>query len=127
MKKLCLVLFLMIAVSSFMAGCANHNTAEESGPVLGIYELQEADEPVKPNLVLEEQNRFVFNYSALSSYLPIGSYEVDQDYLTLKTDDGEYQYVFEIKNNTLVFHQEESSPISLGNVEDGSVFVIQEK
>ena len=127
MKKLCLALFLVIAVSSFIAGCADNKTTEESGPVLGIYELQESDEPVKPSVVLEEQNRFVFNYSALSSYLPIGDYEVDEDYLTLKTDDGEYQYVFEMKNNTLVFHQEESSPISLGDVEDGSVFVVRGK
>ncbi|MEL7656549.1 MAG: hypothetical protein AAGU75_11650 [Bacillota bacterium] len=92
-----------------------------------VYELQETNEPVKPRVVLKDHEQFVFTYSSLSSYLPIGTYEINKDQLILETDDGKYQYVFEIKNNTLIFNKKESSSISLGDVKDGSVFVIPEK
>lgn len=33
------------------------------------------------------------------SYIAIGSYEVNDDNLILKTDDGKYKYVFKIKED----------------------------
>jgi uncharacterized membrane-anchored protein len=122
-----LLIFITIMILSFMSGCSSNNTATESNLPLGVYVLQKTDEPVKPNVVLKDNNQFVFNYSVLSSYLPIGTYKIDNNNLILKTDDGEFEYIFLIKDNTLVFNKGESSSISFGDVEDGSVFVVQEK
>lgn len=59
----------------------------------------------------------------LSSYIAIGSYEVDYDNLVFKTDDGKYKYVFKIKDNNLIFSATESSEIpSFANVPDGAIF-----
>ena len=59
----------------------------------------------------------------LSSYYAIGSYEIDDGSLILKTDDGKYKYVFKIEDNTLIFNEKESSEIpSYANVPDGAVF-----
>jgi len=85
--------------------------------------MQESEEPSKPIVLLKDGNRFTFTYSLLSSYYAIGSYEIDDGNLILKTDDGEYKYVFKIKDNTLIFNAKESSEIpSYANVPDGAVF-----
>jgi hypothetical protein len=112
---------------SYTTSCSNTNTANEPNLLPGVYELQETEEPVKPTVILKENNQFVFNYSILSSYLPIGTYEIENSNLIMKTDDGEFQYVFMIKDNTLIFNGEESSSATFGDVQDGSVFVIQEE
>ncbi len=127
MKKTFLLIFVAIAILSFMAGCSKDSTVTESNLPLGVYQFQESDEPVKPNVVLDDNNQFVFNYSVLSSYLPIGTYQIETDQLILKTDDGKYEYIFLIKDNTLIFNKDESSSLQLGDIADGSVFVIQEK
>jgi hypothetical protein len=91
--------------------------------VIGNYVMQASKEPVKPIVSLEDSNKFTFTYSALSSYIAIGSYEVDDDNLILKTDDGKYKYIFKIKDNALIFNAKESSQIpSFANVPDGTIF-----
>lgn len=126
MKRLYSLLFI-ITILCFATGCSNSNVTEEQDLVPGVYELEESGEPVKPSVNLQDNNRFVFSYSAYSSYLPIGNYEMDKNNLILRTDDGKYEYIFEIKNNTLVFNEHESSPIDLGEVMDGSVFKLHTK
>lgn len=67
---------------------------------------------VKPNIVLSNGgNRFQFTYSALSSYIAVGNYELTDNKLTLKTDDGNNTYVFNVKGNTFVFDASKSSEI----------------
>jgi len=125
MKKIWLILLIMI-VFVFAVECGG-NAAEESLP-LGIYKLVDAEEPLKPIVILKEDNQFVFSYSALSSYLPIGTYKIDENQLILSTDDGKYHYTFEIgEDDALIFKKEDSSAISLGDIKDGSVFVREDK
>lgn len=61
MKKTFLLIFVAIAILSFIAGCSRDNTVTETNLPLGVYQFQESDEPVKPNVVLDDNNQFVFN------------------------------------------------------------------
>jgi len=125
MKKIWLI-FLIMMVFVFAVECAGNDT-EETLP-LGTYKLVDAEEPLKPIVILKEDNQFVFSYSALSSYLPIGMYKINENYLIMDTDDGKYHYTFEIsEDGALIFKKEDSSAVSLGEIKDGSVFVRQDK
>jgi uncharacterized protein YegP (UPF0339 family) len=56
--------------------------------------------------------------------MALGTYEVDDDSnLILKTDDGKFQFVFKVKERTLIFNSEESAEMSsYVNIPDGSIF-----
>lgn len=62
-------------------------------------------------IVLEEENQFSLSLNPLSSYMPVGKYTIKDNNLILETDDGLYTFVFEIKNNCLVFNKEKSSEL----------------
>lgn len=123
MKKSIILMLILIVLSSAIVGCSRDSKTTEQYVPAGTYVMQESEEPIKPSISLKDDNRFTFTYSALSSYLPIGSYEVDNGVLTLITDDGKYTYIFAIKDNTLIFNATESSEISsYVDLPDGSVF-----
>ena len=123
MKKLLSMMFLLLVLAWVLAGCSSTLKMAVQNIPVGNYIMQEAEEPAKPIVLLKDGNRFTFNYSLLSSYYAIGSYEIDDGNLILRTDDGENKYVFKIKDNTLVFNAKESSGIpSYANVPDGAVF-----
>ncbi|HEY5562385.1 MAG TPA: hypothetical protein VIK72_11640 [Clostridiaceae bacterium] len=87
------------------------------------YVLESSDEPLKPSVSIQEDSKFTFIYSGLSSYIGFGSYKIDNNNLILKTDDNKYKYVFEMKNDTLIFNSEKSSAIpSFANMPNGAVF-----
>ena len=123
MRKIVFAKFLLLVLALVIVGCSNTpETADQYIPS-GNYILQESEEPSKPTVSLKDGNRFTFTYSLLSSYYAIGSYEIDDGNLILKTDDGEYKYMFKIKDNTLIFNAKESSEIpSYANVPDGAAF-----
>ena len=67
-----------------------------------------------PALTLETGHRFQFAYDMLSSYVSLGFYTIRDNILTAITDDGRFQYCFEIiDGNTLRFLQDKSSDVSL--------------
>lgn len=88
------------------------------------------DEYLIPTLTLnEEEHTFSFAYDVLSSYMPCGTYQMTDKLLTATTEDGLYQYLFEVvDNHTLKFIQEGSSEVYLFDdhlgvpIEDGSLF-----
>ncbi len=55
--------------------------------------------------------RFSFTLSIYSSYLPMGTYEEDDKYVILKTDDGKNTYTFEKSKGDLIFSAEKSSSV----------------
>ena len=119
-KALFLLLSLVILVLLFV-GCTNESNTKLD--IARAYVYRESAEVMKPTIVLEENNRFIFTFSALSSYLPAGSCEVNSEYLFLKTDDEEYEYVFKMKGDTLIFDAEKSSALpSFTDIPDGAVF-----
>ena len=55
--------------------------------------------------------------------MPRGSYEIKNHTLLLKTDDGEQEYLFAIRGETLVFDATGSSALpSFADIPDGAVF-----
>lgn len=121
-KTFILVLFIAIAIG--LCGCIDKSETLEESIAIGDYVMEKSEEIAKPTVQLKDDNKFTFNYSALSSYMAFGSYEVDDDSnLILKTDDGEFQYVFKIKEKTLIFNSKESAEMpSYVNIPDGSIF-----
>jgi len=123
MKRFIFMMFLLLVSLWVLIGCSNNlKTTEQYIPV-GTYVMQESEEPVKPNVSLKDSNKFTFIYSVLSSYIPMGSYVEEDGNLILKTDGGEFKYVFKVKDSTLIFNAKESSGIpSFANVPDGAIF-----
>ena len=91
-----------------------------------IYVCEESDDVFKPIITLLGDNKCSFTFSALSSYLGIGTYTIEDDFFVLNTDDGLYTYTFKIEGedmDRLIFVADKSSDyIHQGQFEDGSVF-----
>lgn len=80
----------------------------------GTYVLEHTgeEEGLFPSVTITG-NDISFTYDVLSSYLPYGSYTIDNNVLTMKTSDGIYKYVFKVEGDKLVFQESESSPVGL--------------
>lgn len=75
------------------------------------------------NFAIYDDGSFGFCFSTYSSYLGFGKYEVADNRLILRTDDGRYTYVFDIAGNTMVFDAAASSKALWGSqMVDGAVF-----
>ncbi len=53
-------------------------------------------------VILKENNEFIFNRYAATSYDPIGSYSIKDNMLVLKVNDNE-EYIFKIDGDKLIF------------------------
>ncbi len=75
-------------------------------------------------LTLFDNGKFMFMFSAQSSYLGYGDYYLDNGgRLNLETDDGEYVYRFDTDGNTMVFDADASSDMLwFSGMYDGCVF-----
>ena len=70
-----------------------------------------SEDIIKPSVTLFDNGVFSFTFSAISSYLGIGTYEIENDRLTLHTDDGQFTYVFDMVEDHLEFDAAASSEI----------------
>ena len=120
MKKIATLCLPALLLALFLAGCESRPT---ESVVSRVYTYAASSEPVmKPTLVLED-DRFTLTLSPLDSYMPRGSYEIKYHTLLLKTDDGEQEYLFAIRGETLVFDATGSSALpSFADIPDGAVF-----
>ena len=126
MKKLYSLFLVSIIILCLITGCSNNNATKKTNLAIGTYEFQQTTDPLNPFVSLKENNEFVFVYSSFSSYLPVGTYEINEDNLILNTSDEKYKYIFKIKNDTLVFSKEKSSSLPIGQIKDGAVFIFKE-
>ncbi len=79
-----------------------------------IYVYRDSPEPefMPPSITLDaDSKRFHFTYSALSSYIPTGYYEIKDEELILTTTDREYVYVFDVTDEGYAFNEKKSSKI----------------
>ena len=84
---------------------------EKNNNIKSIYSDSE-NELTQPRIILFEQDHsFQFLYSLLSSYLNWGYYEIKDDNLILRTDDGKYIYSFKIEESGLIFDAENSTEL----------------
>ena len=80
----------------------------------GTYSAAAGDDLLpSPYITIEDNNRFSFVYSFLSSYIPMGTYEVKNGKLILSAEreDQDEHYVFDITDGKLIYRQSESTPI----------------
>ena len=117
MKKQIYVVLMLVLILSFTFACSK---PESTDLELGKYVSNTPSDISVPFVELQEDNKFVFEYSALSSYLPVGTYEIKDSQLILKADD--HKYMFDIKKGKLVFKEKDSTPLALSDVKDGTVF-----
>ncbi len=87
---------------------------------LGKYVMEDTETEDFAWVLLEENNQFQFNRNIATSYLPMGSYSVEEDELILQSGLDEI-YRFKISGNSLIF---ESGKAAESLVEKGTVFVL---
>lgn len=130
------ILLAVLTVFLLFTGCTQQQTEDVQQPEnvqqvqLGKYEMESSEEPLKPYVILEEGQKFQMMYSAIMSYLPLGTYEVKGSDVVLTTEDGERRYTFRVNGDTLVFQKDKSSSVKLGKEEpvpDGAVFRLKQE
>lgn len=123
-KKLMVLSF--IALSLFVLtlfGCGKVHYGLSSGTY--TLQVEEGTTDVmlfaRPQITFDAKDRtFTARISIASSYFAAGKYEIDNGYVTAKTDDGLYTYVFEIVDNDYIkFVQEKSTECGFA---DGALF-----
>ena len=62
-------------------------------------------------LALHKDHTFQFYWSRLEHYIAVGSYELTDTTLTLITDDGKYQFIFDVAGDTFLFNEKQSSKL----------------
>ena len=88
------------------------NNNIKSNPYKKYVYSDSENELTQPRIILFEQDHsFQFLYSLLSSYLNWGYYEIKDDNLILRTDDGKYIYSFKIEESGLIFDAENSTEL----------------
>ena len=91
--------------------------------VVGYYVFRDSEEMMKPTVTLFDDGSFSFTFSMISSYFGVGEYQIKNDRLTLRTDDGKFVYVFDMVDNKLIFDGDASSDmVWFSDIRDGSVF-----
>ncbi len=71
------------------------------------YVFEESEEILKPSLTLFDNGMYSFTFSAISSYLGMGNYEIEDGRLTLYADEKPVYY-FDILGNDLSFDAKSS-------------------
>ena len=98
----------------------------------GTYTLEGSDDAICPARITFNANTFTLLYDHLSSYCTIGKWGFKNKKVIATTDDGKYEYVFDVvDNDTLEFVQKGSSTITYIDedinfnppIADGSKFI----
>lgn len=99
------------------------NRGTANAEIKRVYAFKESEEIIKPVVTLYDNGMFQFTFSAVSSYIGFGEYILENDKLTLNTDDGKFTYVFDVVNDNLVFDAENSSEMLwFSDMYDGCIF-----
>ncbi|MBQ6932991.1 MAG: hypothetical protein IJN37_01250 [Clostridia bacterium] len=89
-----------------------------------VYVYRDSEEKViKPSFVLQENGMFSMTFSAASSYIGVGKYELTDETLSLYTDDGDFEYHFDVTEEGFAFDAEKSSDMTwFAKIPDGALF-----
>ena len=121
MKRLVRILIASLLLLGTVA-CSAKNEPEALPDPIRVYAYRDSENIMLPSVTLYEDNTFTFSFSTVSSYIGIGTYTVEDDVLTLNTDDGNYTYTFIMKDDTLIFDAERSSKtLWYSGLKDGAV------
>lgn len=125
-------MFRLIIISILILLTSCNNSKDTTALKDGTYVLEHTGEEsaLLPSVTIAG-NEISFIYDFLSSYIPHGSYTIDNNILTMKTSDGDYYYVFKIEGDKLIFQESESSPVRLADdrlgikITDNAVFKLK--
>ena len=89
-----------------------------------VYVYRDSEEKViKPSFVLQENGTFSMTFSVVSSYIGVGKYELTDETLSLYTDDGDFEYHFDVTEEGFAFDAEKSSDMTwFAKIPDGALF-----
>ena len=130
-KKSIIVFLVFVIVILTTASCVWHSTSEAFQPetelterdVIGIYMFRDSEQTIQPNFILYTNGTFQMTFSAVSSYIGIGTYSLEKGLLTLKTNDEDFIYCFDAVDDTYVFNADASSDmVWFSDMYDGCVF-----
>lgn len=99
LKKRLIYLMLFLLVFTIISGCSPKE--KNSEPKLGKYVLQGAETEDWAWVILKENHQFLFNRNIATSYLPMGTYTVENTTLILKANENELYY-FMIDGDELI-------------------------
>jgi hypothetical protein len=111
MKRVSIIL-IMALLLSFLTACSTSNNTTTLKDGIYLLEHTGVKTVLFPSVTISDDN-ITFTYDFLSSYLPIGTYKIKDNILTMITDDGKYKYVFQVDGDKLLFKENESSMINL--------------
>lgn len=118
MRRFCF--FALFSLCVLSAGCIKQR---ELPSMDRVYSYRDSEQLAAPSFTLQEDGTFTFHFSALSSYIGHGSYQLDENVLILTTDDGDFSYQFDIVEEGFAFDAEHSSEqIWYADFSDGAVF-----
>lgn len=88
-----------------------------------IKTTKDAYDTMYPSIWLREDGTFTMTYGAISSYIGIGTYTLENGQLVLNTDDGKFTYRFDVEGDKLVYREEGSSTMDWwADLFDGCIF-----
>ena len=99
LKKRLIYLMLFLLVFTIISGCSPKE--KNSEPKLGKYVLQGAETEDWAWVILKDNHQFLFNRNLATSYLPMGTYTVENTTLILKANENELYY-FTIDGDELI-------------------------
>ena len=99
-----------------------------SGNLLCTYSYDGGDTMHTASVSLYDSGEFRFTFSPLSSYIGDGKYTMENNLLTLETLDGDFTYVFRLKDDALVFDGDASSEQTwYSGIADGAVLQLTQE
>lgn len=109
-KKKIFVSIIVVLLILIILYSTNNTTTIKDGTY--ILSETEANNIMAPRVHISQEDIY-FSYDLLSSYLVVGAYTIEKDILTMRTRDNQYKYVFQIKDDQLIFKADESSEVKL--------------
>lgn len=76
-----------------------------------FYHYDGTSELLGASLALHKDNTFSLSWTRLGDYIAVGNYELTDTTLTLITEDGKYQFVFDVADDTFLFNEKLSSKL----------------
>lgn len=113
---------LIIVTLLAFTGCSKEEKPEELK--LGNYVMESTETKLGAYVLIEEDNKFQFLRNYAVSYIPMGTYSIDGNELTLYVNEDE-SYLFTINEDQLIF---ESSNVDISQfVKKGAIFKFSEE
>ena len=124
MRKRRLVSALLLLFVLMAAGCSGQPAAVSAGDLADqVYIYEKEGFGGNFAITLNSDGSMYYSVGLLSSYLGIGTWELDGDTVTLTTDDGNFVHHFAVEDGALVYQAKDSTDFMYLTVSDGEKFL----